>query len=368
MKFPEYYIENGLKKVAPYFYQYQTFAKSRWIGQTLGQIFAQEFKAKPLNYYEKEICRGNIKVNGNIVDKDYVCKNADVVQSVIHQHERAVCIEAIEIIEETRNLLIVNKPGSLPVHPTARYNYNTLTQILKFEHGFEDLHCVNRLDRLTSGIVMLAKSSQTAAEMMNLLKSKSIKKSYFARVKGHFPYKELLCNEPIAPLVHKAGKVGVTPTGKPCSTKFTFCSFNGRTSLVKCEPLTGRTHQIRVHLQYLGYPIANDPLYGSLEWQSDSDTWIKNELPIAIQSPIDVTSKDSNFVVSCVECANPTRDPIPEQLYIWLHAHEYKSDDWSYKTSIPDWAEDDWEGDLDIEERFWRHQGLWDGLPPKVYL
>ena len=365
-KRPEYYIENGLRKVRPYLYQYQTFTKHRWIGKTLLEVFKSEFKAKPINYYEQEILKGIIKVNGSLIDLNYRCKNKDSIESLIHQHERSVCNTPIEIIEETDDLLVVNKPGSLPVHPTARYNYNTLTQILKFEHNFGDLHCINRIDRLTSGIVMLSKTSEKAAEMTNLMQQKSIKKAYLARVKGRFPFDEIICNEPIAPLVHKAGRIGVCADGKPCSTNFTFLSFNGRTSLLKCEPLTGRTHQIRVHLQHLGYPIANDPMYGLLEWQTKEKHWMIDDKH-EIMPPFEVNIGNET-TLSCLECANPTRDPIPEQLQIWLHAFEYKSKDWCYQTRCPEWAQEGFLGDLDIESRFWMNKGLWDGQSPKVYL
>ena len=364
---PEYYFENGLRKVRPYVYQHETFAKARWLGRTLEQVFRTEFTTKPFHYYENSILNGTIKVNTENTVKFYVFKNADILQSLIHQHERVVTAQPIQIVHESPNLLVVNKPGSMPVHPTARYNFNSLTQILKYEYGYEDLHCINRLDRLTSGIVMLSKNKETAASMMKLLKSKSIKKSYFARVKGRFPYDRFVCTEAIAPQIHKAGKIGVTANGKECTTVFSFCSFNGITSLLKCEPLTGRTHQIRVHLQHLGYPIANDPLYGCLEWEPEHKNWIADRDDYTAMPPDSIAINDTGDTIHCFECAYPTEDPIPEQLSIWLHAYEYQSDNWTYCTERPKWAEFDWAGDVDISERFWDNGGLWDGIPPKVY-
>lgn len=83
---------------------------------------------------------------------------------------------------------------------------------------------------------------------------------------GEFPEGELICEEPILVVSFKIGLCRVDPKGKECRTVFQRLSFNGKTSVVRCLPLTGRTHQIRVHLQYLGFPILNDPIYGSSAW------------------------------------------------------------------------------------------------------
>lgn len=86
------------------------------------------------------------------------------------------------------------------------------------------------------------------------------------RVEGEFPEGELVCEEPILVVSFKIGLCRVDPKGKECRTVFRRLSCNGKTSVVRCSPLTGRTHQIRVHLQYLGFPILNDPIYGSSAW------------------------------------------------------------------------------------------------------
>lgn len=86
------------------------------------------------------------------------------------------------------------------------------------------------------------------------------------RVEGDFPDGELVCEEPILVVSFKVGLCRVDPKGKESRTVFQRLSFNGKTSVVRCLPLTGRTHQIRVHLQYLGFPILNDPIYGSSAW------------------------------------------------------------------------------------------------------
>lgn len=86
------------------------------------------------------------------------------------------------------------------------------------------------------------------------------------RVVGEFPEHEVVCEEPILVVSYKVGVCRVDPKGKPCKTIFQRLSYNGKTSVVKCLPRTGRTHQIRVHLQYLGHPIVNDPIYNMEAW------------------------------------------------------------------------------------------------------
>jgi tRNA pseudouridine synthase 9 len=366
-EFPKYYFEGGLRKVEPYDYTYQTYAKQRWIGKTLFQVFETEFHDRTSDYYKHAILAGKITLNGNKVALDTVVKNSDLIENRIHRHEPPVCDTKIEIVLETQDMLIINKPSSIPVHATGRYRHNTIINILKYEYGYEELHPVNRLDRLTSGLMILARNKLKANELMGALRERQVQKTYFARVKGHFPYDEITCSEPIETVSHKVGINIVSKTGKPCVTKFTFVSYNGTTSVVRCEPKTGRTHQIRVHLQHLGYPIANDPIYCSSAWAAyvsgsgENVTDVVNQVTQkAFASDVPI---DTNFT-GCIECRDKRQDPIPEQLVIWLHAFKYKSEGWEYETAVPVWAIEEFSGDHILEDRFWKYGGLWDGLPP----
>lgn len=93
-----------------------------------------------------------------------------------------------------------------------------------------------------------------------------LEKEYVCRVAGEFPEQEVLCQEPILVVSYKVGVCRVDPKGKPCQTLFQRLSSNGSSSVVRCLPRTGRTHQIRVHLQFLGHPILNDPIYNMEAW------------------------------------------------------------------------------------------------------
>ena len=367
---PLYLFQNNLRKVEPYYHTYVTYCKQRWKGRTILHVFSTEFHEKSAAYYEYAIKTGQIQVNGNQVPINYVFQDSDLVQTLSHRHEPPVCQTPIEIVQESDDMLIVCKPGGIPVHPTGRYRHNSLIHILEYERKLSNLYMINRLDRLTSGLVLIARSKQKAAEMGQLMKDRTIQKLYFARVRGEFPRDEVVCVKNIKTVSHKVGVNIIASDGKHCETKFSFVSYNGRTSLVKCEPRTGRTHQIRVHLQYLGFPIANDPLYSCSEWKNYKDIIDADEDYIASVVNAVTTKvfpKDSLFeedFKGCYECRDQRLDPLPEQLYIWLHAYEYKGDNFFYRTNMPDWTSDDWEGDSDIQARFWDHGGLWDGIAP----
>ncbi len=110
----------------------------------------------------------------------------------------------------------------------------------------------------------------------------------------------------------------VSADGKSCKTIFKKIKYKDGSSLVECMPVTGRQHQIRAHLKHLGYPIVNDPVYGPGERQ--------------------VFTPKSKNVDGCYECLYPRPDPLPSELYIYLHSFRYTSSEFSFQTSMPDWS------------------------------
>lgn len=206
---------------------------------------------------------GKIKVNDEIVSPDYKIKNSDQITSFVHRHENPVIASKINIIKETDDLLIINKPSSIPVHSAGKYRLNTILGILSKEYSHEDLFSVHRLDRMTSGVLILAKNSKKAAELSQKITSRCTAKEYVCKVEGEFPENEVICDAKLDILDQKLGFRFVNDKGKECRTKFKRLFTDGKTSIVHCKLETGRTHQIRVHLQFLGFPITNDPFYNS---------------------------------------------------------------------------------------------------------
>lgn len=170
--------------------------------------------------------------------------------------------DSVEIIEETDDWLIVNKPAPMPMHQGGRYYKNTLLHVLN-EIGYTNLKTVHRLDAVTSGMVLFAKNKQTALLFQSQFSQNKVEKWYYALVKGEMADKQLTVK---APIRRKKGFVFECGNGlkdaKEAVTKIYRVKEGEGVTLVKCVPVTGRTHQIRLHLNYAGLPIVDDPIYG----------------------------------------------------------------------------------------------------------
>uniref|UniRef100_A0A6P4FJ65 Pseudouridylate synthase RPUSD2 n=3 Tax=Drosophila rhopaloa TaxID=1041015 RepID=A0A6P4FJ65_DRORH len=256
-----YYFENGLRKVYPYFFTFTTFAKGRWVDDKILDVFVREFRAAPPEEYERSLEAGKLTVNYEKVPKDYKIKHNDLLANVVHRHEVPVTSQAIKIVYMDKDIVVVNKPASIPVHPCGRYRHNTVVFILAKEHNLKNLRTIHRLDRLTSGLLLFGRTAEKARELELQIRTRQVHKEYVCRVEGRFPDGIVECHEKIDVVSYKIGVCKVSPKGKECKTTFQRIGEIGDDSIVLCKPLTGRMHQIRVHLQFLGYPISNDPLY-----------------------------------------------------------------------------------------------------------
>lgn len=382
----DYYYDDYLQKVYPYYYIYKARCKGRWIGRKLTEIMNTEFRLMRQEVLESKIKSGQILINGKVVDIDYIFKSHDQLTSRVHRHELPILAADIPIVHQDDDLLVVNKPPSLPVHPCGRYRFNSCLAMLYKQYGFTNLHVIHRLDRLTSGILMFGKNHNTAVKFSQAIVSRNVQKDYLCRVSGNFPDGEIEVDQPLHILCKKVGISVVKSTGKPSLTVFKKLGYNGKSSLVLCSPKTGRTHQIRVHLQYLGYPIVNDPFYNSFafgskkgkggDYDGQSDEQLitalrqehqiecyiskdsgepivdqriidpqQRELSIAFLGP-SFQAKKGNFDPSrvtfepdCEECRINYIDPQPSSLMLFLHAYKYSGEDFSYQTDLPFWAQ-----------------------------
>jgi tRNA pseudouridine synthase 9 len=390
---PPYYLEDGLRKVTPYHFTYNTFCKERWRGREILDIFSSEFRDRPTEYYEKAILEGRVVLNGKAVPStSTIVKNGDIISHTLHRHEPPCTAQPIGIVHEDDDIIVIDKPAGMPVHPAGRYNYNSIIEVLRVDRGlgWNPLPC-NRLDRLTSGIMFIGKHKQAAENMSAQIRGRTVKKEYICRVVGEFPEGEIVCEKPILQISPKLGLNAVRANGRESRTVFKRMAYyppkddkqssevadenadhEGKPwkklcgySIVRCFPVTGRTHQLRVHLQYLGHPISNDPIYanqrvfgpslgsGMSEDENDEDIMArlarmgKEEVADAVayhDEMVDAYNKkkaEKQTGETCGVCDTPLySDPGAHELGIYLHARRYRCEDgkWDYQTGLPEWA------------------------------
>jgi 23S rRNA pseudouridine1911/1915/1917 synthase len=176
------------------------------------------------------------------------------------------------IIHEDDELLVINKPAGLVCHPTKTDEYSSLISRVRLYLGKEQTaHLVNRLDRETSGVTLVAKCDDAAREIRRLWENRFVDKEYLAIVHGHVREAKGLIDAPLGKdeTSRVAVKDCVRPDGLPSQTEFTvekrFSRVEGEFTLLRVWLLTGRKHQIRIHLAHIGHAIVGDKLYGSDE-------------------------------------------------------------------------------------------------------
>jgi len=387
---------DGLRRVRPYTYTFSVAAKARWVGCDVVQVFVREF-GLPAAFYESQLARGLLTVTPRPPSSSNngaseaaqapppppppsqcrrVVAQCDTIANTIHRHEPPVSDQPLVILAQTDDLVVVDKPPSLPVHPCGAFRHNSVLFILAAEHGLNGLHSVHRLDRMTSGVLMLAKSTAAAARYMRDIQQGLAHKVYLARVVGRLSVDSataaagtvagdgdtITVDQSIEMLQStcRGAKNVVGPRGKPAKTVFRPLLYDGAsdTSVVECRPMTGRTHQIRIHLGWLGHPIVNDRLYNpalysqrkDIEWDvacTDLDDAAAPlpPPPVAASStecasaPVAATpiaSKDPR--IGCPWCAKEWPDPTPEELVMWLHAYSYEGPGWRFVAPAPSWA------------------------------
>lgn len=221
----------------------------------LDHIMAEIYKSYNRSTLQKFIEYGFVTVDGKLVKKSNqkfergvkidlkipkIMKNADLIPKIIY---------------EDTNVLVLDKPSGLLSMAKGEYcPENTLEQ-----YGL----LVHRLDRDTSGVVILAKNPETQTFLKEQFQTRKAHKTYYAVVEGRPKHDAARIDLPIIRDLKRPTTFRIDPNGKPSETFYKIIKTNGYYSLLELKPTTGRTHQLRVHLKYLGHPILGDPVYGT---------------------------------------------------------------------------------------------------------
>lgn len=221
---------------------------------------------------QKLIKQEKILVDGKEISSSYQVKIGNIIE-VNDDLDFSISISGenipLDIVYEDKYLLVINKPSGMVVHP-APGNYNgTLVNALIYHFDFDKTNIrpgiVHRIDKDTSGLLVVAKDEKTHELLSDMIKNKKVERTYWALVDGIIPHETGTIDAPIGRDIDNRQKMKVTDiNAKAAITHFRVIKRFQKVNqtLIECKLETGRTHQIRVHMAYIGYPIYNDPVYG----------------------------------------------------------------------------------------------------------
>ncbi|GHN35645.1 RluA family pseudouridine synthase [Lactobacillus delbrueckii] len=241
-------------------------------GQRLDKYLAGEMTDLSRSRIKELVQAGEVLLNGKKSKVSYKVQKGDLIQVTVLPLE-PLKLEAenipLDIVYEDEDVIVVNKPQGMVVHPAAGHPSHTLVNALLYHtrdladspEGFRP-GIVHRIDKDTSGLLMVAKNAAARESLEKQLAAKSNKRQYLAIVHGNFAEEEGTIDAPIGRNPKDRKQMAVVEKGKSAVTHFKVLEQYQGYSLVECQLETGRTHQIRVHMAYIGHPLAGDPLYG----------------------------------------------------------------------------------------------------------
>ena len=246
---------------------------------------------------QNSIKSGKVLVNQKEKKPSYILKDGDKVEFENLVEDKIIKIEPenipLEIIWEDENIAVVNKPSGMLTHPTPLETSGTLVNALlyKFGENLSDINgefrrgIVHRLDRNTSGLLMIAKNNKTHEYLYEMIKNHDLTKKYRAILVGSYPLDEEIIEEAIGRHKTQPHKMTVDPEGKPSTTILKVIERFKEATYVELTLITGRTHQIRVHTSYKKHPVYNDTLYGAKQGKIKTDEQVLQSYYLKFAKP-----------------------------------------------------------------------------------
>lgn len=237
------------------------------VKQRLDVFLSNQFDtAISRSLWQKYIKDGRVFVNGvSVTQPKFEISPTDDISA--NFPEKPTNTQEVPIIYEDQDIIVVNKPSGLLTHAKGGIAHeqtlaDSLSSKTSFNTNTNRPGIVHRLDRDTSGIIVIARTEDAAKDLQQQFADRTVQKTYLAVVEGRPTHDKAQIDLPIARHPSKPSTFRVDPNGKPAQTFYEVLASNGSRSLIKLQPKTGRTHQLRVHLSHLGTPIVGDIVYG----------------------------------------------------------------------------------------------------------
>ncbi|MFH1143919.1 MAG: RluA family pseudouridine synthase [Candidatus Eisenbacteria bacterium] len=243
----------------------RTVVDAAHAGTRLDLYLARRFTYRSRTQWREIIREGRLQVNQSRVRPSRALRAGDRIDYVPLRRPEPPIDRAYSILHVDDDLVVIAKSGNLPIHPSGRYFRHTLLSLLLEEHPeWQRLHVIHRLDRETSGVVVFGRSRAAAGRVARQFRDRRVEKRYLALVAGRPPHARWMIDLPLGPAQHSLIRkaVGVRPDGVAARTEVRVLRQGEDWAWVEARPLTGRLHQIRVHLRAAGVPIVGDKVYG----------------------------------------------------------------------------------------------------------